>query len=150
MNFREILTAFTTEAGLDEGPVIEDGTCHLEIDGRDVGFMDVDGGRRMVVWTAIGSCPVDRREAFLLLLLRANFMGRMLPNGAFSLSDDDIVYAHSMFALPVYEKDDFHKGLRVLLDAVREWGKLAEAYRQTVGTNPAPETESAGSKWMKV
>ena len=150
MDYREILTAFTADAGLADGPVIEDGACHLDIDGRDVGFMEVDGGRRMVVWTAIGSCPVDRREAFLLLLLRANFMGRMLPNGAFSLSDDDIVYAHSTFALPVYEKEDFYQGLRSLLDAVVEWGKLVEAYKQTVGPNPEPEAESMESKWMKV
>lgn len=150
MDFKEILTAFTAEAGLDDGPIIEDGACHLEIDGRDVGFMEIDGGRRMVVWTAISPCPVDRREAFLLLLLRANFMERMLPEGAFSLSDDDIVYAHSTFALPAYEKEDFYRRLRSLLDAVKEWGRLAEAYGRTVGPNSEPDAESIETQWVKV
>ena len=138
MDCKELVTALMTDAGMEDAPVFEDGACHLEIDGRDIGFMETDDGRRMVVWTAVGECPVDRKNAFLILLLRANFMGRMFADGAFSLSDDDIVYAHCMIALPVLEKEVFYEALRKLLEAVEQWGRLAETYRQTIG----PEEES--------
>ena len=150
MDFGELLTAFTTDAGLEGGPIIEDGACHLEIDGRDVGFMEADGGRRMVVWTAISPCPVDRRDAFLILLLRVNFMGRMLGNGAFSLSEDNVVYAHFMFALPAYDKESFYRELRTLLESVEEWERLADAYRQTVTPEQEQDAGGAVDAWMKV
>lgn len=147
MDFKELLTTFTADAGLKEDPVIEDGACHLLIDDRDVGFMATDDGRRMVVWTAVSPCPVDRREAFLILLLRANFMGRMLANGAFSLSDDNVVYAHSTFELPLYEKEVFYEGLQALLDAVEQWGKLAEAYKQTVTGDEGDSVETLAREY---
>ena len=133
MNCKELVAALAADAGMEGEPVFEDGACHLGIDDRDVGFMETDDGRRMVVWAAIGECPVDRKDAFLIMLLRANFMGRMLTDGAFSLSDDDFVYAHCVFTLPVQEKEAFYEGLRNFLEAVDEWSRLAETYKQTVG-----------------
>ena len=144
MDLKELLTGFLADAGMDETPVFEDGACHLLIEDRDIGFMETDDGSRLVVWSAVSSCPVERRDAFLMLLLRANFMGRMLPNGAFSLSDDDVVYAHCSFTLPVYDKEDFYRGLKDLLEAVEEWERLAELYKQVVVANPeGPDSEGA-------
>lgn len=149
MEFSELMAAFMADAGVGDGPVIEDGACHLMIDDRDVGFMEADGGRRLVVWCAVGPCPADRRDAFLILLLRANFMGRMLADGAFSLSDDDIVYAHCTLALPVYDKDVFYRSLRNLLEAVEQWEDMAETYRQAVETKPEGR-DSADSRPLGV
>ena len=136
MDFRELVDAFAADAGMTE-PVAyeEENVCHLDIDGRDFGFRDVPEAGRMVVWTALAARPPQSGEAFLVQLLRANFMNQGLPDGALSLSDDDIVYAHCSLKLPVFDKEEFYGLLRRFVTAVGEWREmlaLAERAREVL------------------
>lgn len=131
MDFKELIEKFAAEAGMTE-PVRfdEDGVCHLDIEDMDVGFMDVPERSQMVVWTAICHCPSEGGEALMRQLLKANFIGRGLADGALSLSDDDDIYAHFHFHLPEFEPVNFYRSLRTFLDTVGEWRTLIENYRR--------------------
>lgn len=127
MDFKELMDAFAADAGMTE-PVAyeEEDVCHLDIDGRDFGFRNVPEASRMVVWTAICARPPQSGEAFLVQLLRANFMNQGMPDGALSLSDDDVVYAHCSLRLPVYDKNEFYDLLRRFAATVGEWREMLE------------------------
>ena len=127
MDFKEIMEAFAADAGMTE-PVAyeEENVCHLDIDDRDYGFRNVPEANRMVVWTALSARPPESGEAFLVQLLRANFMNQGMPDGALSLSDDDIVYAHCSLRLPIFDKVEFYDLFRRFVTTVNEWREMLE------------------------
>ena len=124
MDYRELLDAFAADAGMTEPVAYEEDTCHLDIDGQDYGFRNVPEAGRMVVWTALCARPPQSGETFLVQLLRANFMSQGMPDGALSLSDDDVVYAHCALKLPVYDKTEFYELLRRFVTTVDEWREM--------------------------
>ena len=143
MDYKELIDAFAADAGMAE-PVAyeEEDVCHLAIDGRDYGFRGVPEAGRMVIWTALSARPPESGEAFLVQLLRANFMNRGLPDGALSLSDDDIVYAHCSLKLPVFDMEEFYGVLRRFVTAVDDWSEmldLAERAREVMPQVRPPE-----------
>ena len=130
MDFKEIMEAFAADAGMTESVAYEDEVCHLDINGRDYGFRTSPEEDRLVVWTAISARPPESGEAYLAELLRANFMNQGMPDGALSLSDDDVVYAHCSLRLPIFDKEEFYRLLRRFVTAVDEWrGKIDHAER---------------------
>ena len=131
MDFRELIDAFAADSGMAEPVAYEDETCHLDINDHDFGFRFVAEAERMVVWTAICARPPESGEAFLVQLLRANFMNQGMPDGALSLSDDDVVYAHCTIKLPVYDKMEFYDLLQRFMAAVDAWRKMIELAGQT-------------------
>ena len=127
MDFKEIIETFAVDAGMTE-PVVyeEENVCHLAINGRGYGFRNVPEAERMVVWTALCARPPESGERFLVQLLRANFMNQGMPDGALSLSDDDIVYAHCSLRLPVFDKEEFYGLLRRFVTVVGKWREMLE------------------------
>ena len=127
MEFKEIMEAFAADAGMTE-PVAyeEEDVCHLAINGRDYGFRGVPEAGRMVIWTPLCARPPESGERFLVQLLRANFMNQGMPDGALSLSDDDIVYAHCSLRLPIFDKVEFYDLFRRFVTTVNEWREMLE------------------------
>ena len=125
MEFRELMDAFAEDVGMAEPIAYEDdGLCRLDFDDRTVGFRHVPEAGRMVIWTAICTRPPESGEGLLVQLLRANFMNQGMPDGALSLSDDDVIYAHCTLALPVYDKAEFYSLLQRFLSSVDEWREM--------------------------
>ena len=152
MDFRELIDAFAADAGMAE-PVAyeEEGVCHLAINGRDYGFRSVPEAGRMVVWTAICARPPESGEAFLVQLLRANFMNQGLPDGALSLSDDDVVYAHCSLRLPIFDKVEFYDLFRRFVTTVNEWREMLELAERARGVMPQVRPEPAtGEGFLRV
>lgn len=131
MDFRELIDAFAADCGMTEPVAYEDDTCHLDINDRDFGFRFVAEAGRMVVWTAVCARPPESGETFLVQLLRANFMNQGMPDGALSLSDDDVVYAHCAIKLPVYDKMEFYDLLQRFMETVDAWRKMIDLVGQT-------------------
>ena len=131
MDFRELMDTFAADAGMTEPVAYEEDVCHLDINGRDFGFRNVPDASRLVVWTAVCARPPESGETFLVQLLRANFMNQGMPDGALSLSEDDVVYAHSTLRLPVYEKTEFYELLQRFVTTVDEWRGMIELVGQT-------------------
>lgn len=152
MDFTELLNAFAADVGMTE-PVAynsEGDQCSLEINGREIGFCYKAEARRMVIWTEIGELPSEGREALLSRLLRENFMNPDFPEGALSLSDDDVVCAHCAIRMPVYDKDEFYLLLLRFMTAADEWGQLLDGAGSddpAAGsrTEEAPSTLSSSS-----
>ena len=152
MDFKELMDAFAADAGMTE-PVVyeEENVCHLAINGRGYGFRGVPEAERLVVWTALCARPPEGGERFLVQLLRANFMNQGMPDGALSLSDDDIVCAHCSLKLPVFDKNEFYELLRRFVTAVDEWREmleLAERAREVMPQVRPPDQPTDG--FMKV
>ena len=152
MDFKELMEAFAADAGMTE-PVAfdEENVCHLDIDDRDYGFRNMPEANRIVVWTALMARPPESGEAFLVQLLRANFMNQGMPDGALSLSDDDIVYAHCSLKLPVFDKEEFYGLLRRFVTVVGKWREmleLAERAREVMPQVRPPDKPMDG--FMKV
>lgn len=153
MDFKELIDAFAADVGMTEPVVYEEegNVCHLAINGRGYGFRGVPEADRMVVWSALCARPPESGEAFLVQLLRANFMNQGLPDGALSLSDDDIVYAHCSLKLPAFDKEEFYGVLRRFVTAVDDWSEmldLAERAREVMPQVRPPEPQLDG--FMKV
>ena len=127
MNFKELLDAFATDVGMTE-PVAyeEEDLCHLDINDRDFGFRFVPEADRLVIWTAVCERPPHSGEALLVQLLRANFMGQGMPDGALSLSEDDVIYAHCTLRMPVYDKAEFYALLKRFVATVDEWRTMID------------------------
>ena len=142
MEFKELMDAFAADAGMSEPVAYEENACHLSINGRDFGFHDVPEAGRMVIWCPLCARPPESGEAFLVQLLRANFMNQGLPDGALSLSDDDIVCAHCTLQLPVFDKEDFYQLLRRFVTAVDGWCEMLEYAERARELIPQVRTET--------
>lgn len=151
MDFRELIDAFAADCGMSEPVAYEDETCHLDINDHDFGFRFVAEAERMVVWTAICARPPESGEAFLVQLLRANFMNQGMPDGALSLSDDNVVYAHCAIKLPVYDKMEFYGLLQRFMATVDAWRKMIELAEQTkpLMSQVRPETLPPASREVR-
>ena len=152
MDFKELMDAFAADAGMTE-PVAyeEENVCHLDIDDRDYGFRNVPEASRMVVWTALCARPPQSGESFLVQLLRANFMNQGLPDGALSLSDDDVVYAHCSLKLPVFDMEEFYGVLRRFVTAVDEWREMLELAERAREVMPQVRPEQpSGEGFLQV
>ena len=147
MDFKELIDAFAADCGMAEPVAYEDETCHLDINDHDFGFRFVAEAGRMVVWTAVCARPPESGEAFLVQLLRANFMNQGMPDGALSLSDDDVVYAHCAIRLPVYDKMEFYGLLQRFMATVDAWRKMIDLVGQTkpLMSQVRPETPPPAS-----
>ena len=153
MDFKELMDAFAEDAGMSEPIAYEaDDLCHLDINDRDFGFRYVAEAGRLVIWTSICERPPESGEALLVQLLRANFVGRGCPDGALSLSDDDVITAHCTLRLPVYDKDEFYDLLRRFVSVADEWRTMIEfAGRVDAGIREIrPETSPAPSNEMRI
>lgn len=142
MEFKELMDTFAADAGMTEPVAYEDDVCHLDINGQDIGFRFVPEASRLVVWTVICVRPPESGEAFLMQLLRANFMNQGIPDGALSLSDDNVVYAHCALKLPVYDKTEFYDLLQRFMLAVDEWRGMIQLVGQI---KPLVEQARAGA-----
>ena len=151
MDFKELIDAFAADAGMTE-PVAyeEENVCHLVINGQDYGFRNVPEANRMMVWAAICARPPQSGEAFLVQLLRANFMNQGLPDGALSLSDDDIVYAHCSLKLPVFDKAEFYGLLRRFVTAVDGWREMLALAERAREVMPQIRSENPTDGFLKV
>ena len=148
MDFKEIMEAFAADVGMTE-PVVyeEENVCHFAINGKGYGFRGVPEAGRMVIWTPLCARPPESGERFLVQLLRANFMNQGMPDGALSLSDDDIVYAHCSLKLPVFDMEEFYGVLRRFVTAVDDWREmlaLAERAREVMPQVRLPEQAMDG------
>ena len=141
MDFKEIMEAFAADAGMTEPVAYEDEVCHLDINGRDYGFRTSPEADRLVVWTAISARPPESGEAYLAELLRANFMNQGMPDGALSLSDGDVVYAHCSLRLPIFDKEEFYGLLRRFVTAVDEWRGILDQAEQARADMPQVRPE---------
>ena len=121
MNFEKIVSEYAKKNGLGDGAAFEEGVGHLEIAGHDIGFMEIPEIERLLVWTAVMKCPEGRVGQFYRLLLRANFMEQGLKGGAFSLSEDDVVYAHRTFVPSDMECDRFAAEMARFVREVEDW-----------------------------
>ena len=135
MDFKELMDTFAVDVGMTESIAYEeDGDlCHLDINDRDFGFRYVAEAECLVVWTVSCERPPESGEAFLVQLLRANFMNQGVPDGALSLSDDDDVVAHCTLRMPVYDKAEFYSLLRRFVTACDEWRAIIELAGQAKG-----------------
>ena len=128
MDFTELLNAFAADVGMTD-PVAynsEGDQCSLEINGRDIGFCYRAEAGRLIIWTEIGELQPEGRETILSRLLRENFMNPDFPEGALSLSDDDVVCAHCTIRMPVYDKDEFYLLLLRFMTAADAWEQLLD------------------------
>ena len=127
MDFKELLDTFAEDVGMTEPVAYEDDNlCHLDINDRDFGFRYVAEAERLVVWTAVCARPPQSGEALLVQLLRANFMNQGVPDGALSLSEDDVIYAHCTLKMPVYDKSEFYSLLQRFVATVDEWRTMID------------------------
>lgn len=142
MEYKELMDAFAQDVGMTEPVAYEDeNLCHLDINDRAFGFRYVAEAERLVVWTEIAPRPPDGGETLLVQLLRANFMNRGLPDGALSLSDDDVIFAHCALKMPVYDKTEFYSLLKRFVDATDEWRTMIELAGQAKGLMPKVRPE---------
>ena len=121
MNYEEVVREYAARKGLGDNVSFEEGVCHLEIAGRDVGFMEIPEIDRLLVWTVVMKCPEERVESFYRMLLKANFMEQGLKGGAFSLSDDNVVYAHRNFVPSDMEGERFAAEMHLFVHEIEEW-----------------------------
>lgn len=128
MEFRDLIERFAEKVGGGDPAFDGEDICHLTIAERDVGFMSVPQLDRLLAWTVVGQKPETGVEPFYEQLLKANFMGRALPSGAFSLSDDGFVYAHCTFAESATGSDELAVGVDRFLTAVADWADLTRDY----------------------
>lgn len=149
MDFKELIEAFAAQSGVTGTlPFDEKDICHLPLKNRDVGFMKVPQLDRLLVWTVIGQKPVEGVETFYEQLLKANFMGQTIPEGAFSLSDDGSVYAHRTFVLSMIGTDELKEGVDRFLSAVEDWSEMTDMYGRVMNAvaeeHPKPKLEDEG------
>lgn len=127
MDFKELLDQFALDVGMTE-PVAyeEEGLCHLDINDHDYGFSYVTEADRLVIWTAVCPRPPHSGDALLVQLLRANFIGQGMPDGALSLSEDDVIYAHCTLKMPIYDKTEFYELLNRFVENVDNWRTMID------------------------
>ena len=77
-------------------------------------------------------------------------MGKAIPEGAFSLSDDGFVYAHRTFVRSMIGTDELKQGVDRFLSAVGNWSELTEGYGQIMdaAAKEKPNTESVSQNDM--
>lgn len=151
MEFKELMDALAQDAGMTEPVAYEDdSSCHLDINDRDFGFLFVAEAERLVVWTAICERPPESGMALLVQLLRANFMNPTLPDGALSLSEDNVIFAHCALKMPVFDKAEFYALLKRFVTACGEWHAMIELAGQANASEKAvrPDAPSPAEDGM--
>ena len=126
IDFERFMTEYAGKIGVAEAVDFDDGICHLDIAGRDIGFMRIPEVDAILVWSALKACPSEGAETFYRLLLRLNFMGRGIREGAFSVSEDNVAYAHRTFSAPEADPEGFAAAVERFVKDVEAWHDAVE------------------------
>ena len=133
IDFERFMTEYAANNGVDAPIDFDEGCCHLPIAGQDLGFMQLPEGDAILVWSALKACPADDAEAFYRLLLRSNFMGQGIREGAFSISEDNVAYAHRTFPDPEANPAGFAAAVTRFVEDIKTWYDAIEHAHFVVG-----------------
>ncbi len=127
MKYSELIVSFAERIGIDgEVAFDEDGVWRIGTEEVVFAFREVPETDSLLVYSSPGLLPTARAEAFKTALLRANFMGRGVPGGAFSLDEEDRVWVHRFFDMKALDAEGLVDGFEDFATLVLEWRRLTE------------------------
>ena len=130
MEFDALMKCLADEVGIPEGFVAdEEGVVRIGAgEGGSIAFAEVRELQSMLIWSRVCDLPAHGAERLKDGLLRANFMGQTLPGGVFSLSEDNGVYLHRLFPLPLLDGDGFVKEVTAFMGNLLNWRRMTQDY----------------------
>lgn len=141
MKYQELMSEFAKLIGIDgEVSWDDDGVWRIGTEDIVFAFREIPELDSLLVYSSLGALPAANAEAFKTAILRANFMERGVPNGAFSLDEDDCVRIHRFFDLKRLDAKTLADGFEDFVTLVLDWRRLKEA---SAGVDEArkPETK---------
>ena len=144
MKYSELIADFARLIGI-EGDVAFDDEGVWRIGTEDIvfAFREIAETDSLLVYSSIGPLPVTGAESFKTAVLRANFVGQGVPDGAFSLDDDDRVWVHRFFDLKALDASGLADAFEGFVELVLNWRRLRESNPDTA-EETGRESEEAG------
>ena len=121
MILKNLLDQLCQELRLENVPVDEHLIHHLKINSYQISMKDLDPG--CYLFSNLGSLPEKKKEDFLMLLMKANFLGQGTGGAAFGLKEDESFLTLSL-SLP-YEMNykAFKDSLEDFVNFIDYWKK---------------------------
>lgn len=130
MEFSDLMNKLAERIGIQGGLAPDaEGVYRMGRDGIAVSVLEVPEDDSILVYSEVCELPVEGADEFKTALLRANFMGRGTPDGAFSLSDEGHVILHRYVNAARADAEGLQRVLESFLRIELEWRQLAEDYR---------------------
>ena len=139
MEFKELLTAFAAEYGI-EGLDGADGVVELEVDGIRVELLEDPSTRSLIACAEIGLPPPDANGAFGSMMLKANFLLRATAGATLCQNPETGAYALVRpFPLALTDCESLAAGLESLVNQSENWRKALAGLREAESARSAAQ-----------
>ena len=133
MDIRELMEAFGRDFGIEGFAADADEIYTLCIDGMNVSFAEIAGGR-LATWAEVCETQPEGREHLYRMLLEAMFMGSGTSGASFSIErGTDRIHLHRLDALASLDVQSFKGMLEKFVNVLEEWRKLVADFRPVFG-----------------
>ena len=133
MDIRELMEAFGRDFGIEGFAADADEIYTLCIDGMNVSFAEIAGGR-LATWAEVCEPPPEGREHLYRTLMEAMFMGEGTGGAAFSIDrETGKVYLHRFDAMAALDIQSFKTMLEGFVNVLEEWRGLITDFRPVFG-----------------
>ena len=130
MEFETLIREFASAAGIAGEVAFDgDGICRFGMDDMVFALKAVPEIGEALAWSAIGELPSEGADRLMETLLKANYLGRAVANGGFSLSEERQVTIHRSIALDALTVESFTDAFEVFVKTAVEWRRLIDEYR---------------------
>lgn len=130
MEFKELIKEFASAAGIaGEVTFDDDGICRFGLDDMVFALKDVPEIGEALAWSTLGELPPDGADRLMETLLKANYLGRAVADGGFSLSEDRQVTIHRSIARDALTVESFTDAFEIFVKTAVEWRRLIDEYR---------------------
>jgi len=122
MILKNLLEQLCQELGLGALPPLDEQKFHhLKISSLDISMTDLDPG--FYFSSNIGALPKKKKEEFLMLLMKANFLGQGTGGGALGLKEDESSLTLSL-SLP------YEMNYKVFKDSLEEFANFIDYWKK--------------------
>lgn len=140
MELSEIVDAFVAKLNLSGMEKDADGIYSIDVDGMTISFSEVVESRSVAIYGEVGEMPVEGRDKFCEVVMKANFMGQGTGGATLSLDESgEVLYMHRVLPLVALDGDSFFTVVESFINMLETWRNLSADYR------PSDEVETVGS-----
>lgn len=135
MEFEELLKKLAEACGIERLEPDESHMVHLGADGTALTIVGEPETRMVVLFSEIGELPIEGRERFYEVALKANWLFQGGGGATLAINPESGVLALNR-ALPMdaLDGDRFVEAVRTFLSVLIQWRELAQNWRGAAGS----------------
>lgn len=143
MELRKLLDGMNSRLKTDVFQLNEDGSCRISVDGElVVEVLDFPEDGRVLLCANLGQEPIEGKDEFYRLLMRAMFMFRDSLGCTFSLDpDSNCIYLQRADYLDLLDEETFYELFEDFFNLAANWFRLLNDFRPGVEMTAAAVRE---------